>query len=90
MSKRGFASMDKAKQRQIASAGGLASQATGKAHKFNSAEAKEAGKRGGAIVSANRQHMSRIGSVGGRRRGEMMRDRKEAAAILAEPIGGEE
>jgi hypothetical protein len=46
-SKRGFASMDEARQREIASTGGKAAHAKGTAHQFTSSEAAEAGRRGG-------------------------------------------
>jgi general stress protein YciG len=46
-SKRGFASMDPQRQREIASLGGKAAHASGRAHEFNSAEAREAGRKGG-------------------------------------------
>jgi general stress protein YciG len=42
--KRGFASMDPARQREIASAGGRAAHAAGTAHEFTSEEAREAGR----------------------------------------------
>ncbi|MBU6389244.1 general stress protein [Patescibacteria group bacterium] len=45
--RRGFASMDKAKQRAIASAGGKAAHARGTAHEFTSEEARAAGRKGG-------------------------------------------
>ncbi|ACU60567.1 KGG domain-containing protein [Chitinophaga pinensis] len=63
--KRGFASMDAAMQRAIASKGGRAAHAQGVAHEFNSAEAREAGRKGGVAVSRNRQHMAEIGKKGG-------------------------
>jgi general stress protein YciG len=44
---RGFASMDKNKQRQIASKGGRAAHAKGTAHKWTSDEARMAGRKGG-------------------------------------------
>jgi general stress protein YciG len=47
ISKRGFASMDSEKQRAIASQGGRAAHASGNAHQFSSAEAREAGRKGG-------------------------------------------
>ncbi len=47
ISNRGFASMDEETQREIASKGGKAAQANGNAHRFDSAEAREAGKKGG-------------------------------------------
>ena len=43
-SNRGFASMDPARQREIASAGGRAAHASGNAHEFTSEEARQAGK----------------------------------------------
>ncbi|SOD41757.1 KGG domain-containing protein [Nitrosovibrio sp. Nv4] len=46
-SKRGFASMDEAKQREIASKGGKAAHEKGTAHEFDSEEAREAGRKGG-------------------------------------------
>lgn len=42
--KRGFGSMDKAKQRAIAAKGGTAAHASGNAHEWTSTEAKAAGK----------------------------------------------
>jgi len=45
--KRGFASMDPNKQRAIAAKGGKSAHILGKAHKFNSEEARAAGKLGG-------------------------------------------
>jgi general stress protein YciG len=64
-SNRGFASMDEEKQRQIASRGGKAAHEKGTAHEFTSAEAREAGRKGGEAVSEDREHMSRIGKRGG-------------------------
>ena len=46
-SKRGFASMDESKQREIASKGGHAAHEKGTAHEFTSEEAREAGRKGG-------------------------------------------
>ena len=46
-SKRGFASMDPSKQREIASKGGRAAHAKGTAHEFTSDEARVAGRKGG-------------------------------------------
>ena len=61
---RGFAAMDDAKQREIASAGGRAAHKKGTAHEFNSQEAREAGRKGGDKVSKDREHMARIGRKG--------------------------
>lgn len=44
---RGFANMDEARQRAIASEGGRAAHEQGKAHEFTSEEAREAGRKGG-------------------------------------------
>ena len=46
-SQRGFAGMDKDKQREIASEGGRAAHESGHAHEFTSEEAREAGRKGG-------------------------------------------
>ncbi|GBF07953.1 stress-induced acidophilic repeat motif-containing protein [Deinococcus aerius] len=46
-SARGFARMDPARQREIASKGGKAAHASGHAHQFTSEEAREAGRKGG-------------------------------------------
>ena len=62
---RGFASMDPAKQRQIASQGGRAAHEQGVAHEFSPEEAREAGRKGGESVSQNREHMAEIGRKGG-------------------------
>lgn len=48
---RGFASMDRSKQREIASKGGK----TGSGHKWNSEEARDAGRKGGAVSHRNRR-----------------------------------
>ena len=68
-SKRGFASMDPSRQREIASKGGRAAHAKGTAHEFTSDEARVAGRKGGEAVSRDRAHMSAIGREGGHSRG---------------------
>jgi general stress protein YciG len=45
--KRGFATMDEARQREIASEGGKAAHEKGTAHEFSTEEAREAGSKGG-------------------------------------------
>jgi general stress protein YciG len=69
-SARGFAAMDEAKQREIASKGGRAAHEQGTAHKFDSSEAREAGRKGGEAVSRNREHMAEIGRRGGEARSQ--------------------
>jgi general stress protein YciG len=51
---RGFASMDRVKQREIASKGGKAAHQKGTAHEWTSEEAREAGRKGG--MASHRRH----------------------------------
>lgn len=85
-SKRGFASMDPAKQREIASKGGRAAHAKGTAHEFTSDEARVAGRKGGEAVSRDRAHMAAIGREGGHSRGA--RARANAAGTVAAVAAG--
>ena len=62
---RGFAGMDAEKQREIARKGGRAAHEKGTAHEFDSEEARAAGRKGGEVVSQNREHMAEIGAKGG-------------------------
>lgn len=52
---RGFASMDREKQKRIAGLGGKAAHQKGTAHEFTSEEASEAGRKGGVISQRNRK-----------------------------------
>jgi general stress protein YciG len=79
-SNRGFASMDTSKQREIASKGGKAAHAQGRAHEFTPDEARVAGRKGGEVVSRDRSHMAAIGRAGGQARG---RNRAMQAARTA-------
>jgi general stress protein YciG len=83
-SKRGFASMDASKQREIASKGGRAAHAKGTAHEFTSDEARVAGRKGGEAVSRDRAHMAAIGREGGHSRGARAR---AAAGATGAAIG---
>jgi uncharacterized protein len=65
---RGFASMDPMRQKEIAARGGKAAHEKGTAHEFTPDEAREAGRKGGQKVSQNREHMARIGRMGGQAR----------------------
>jgi uncharacterized protein len=67
--RRGFASMNSDRQREISSRGGKAAHEKGTAHQFTPEEAREAGRKGGETVSRDRAHMARIGRQGGRARG---------------------
>ena len=68
-SSRGFAAMSPERQKQIASEGGRAAHRLGVAHEWSSEEARMAGRKGGQIVSQNREHMSEIGRRGGQSSG---------------------
>jgi uncharacterized protein len=57
---RGFASMDRTKQREIARMGGTAAHLRGTAHEWSSEEAREAGRKGG-MASHRRKHQQEIG-----------------------------
>jgi len=50
-SRRGFAAMDKTRQKEIASAGGRAAHERGHAHEFTPEEARQAGRKGGQHLS---------------------------------------
>ncbi|WP_438030587.1 KGG domain-containing protein [Sorangium sp. So ce233] len=69
-SKRGFAAMNAEQQRQIASQGGKAAHEKGTAHEFTSEEARAAGRKGGEVVSQNREHMATIGRKGAEARSQ--------------------
>jgi general stress protein YciG len=52
---RGFASMDRGRQREIASKGGKAAHQRGTAHEWTAEEAREAGRKGG--VASHRRRL---------------------------------
>ncbi|HWK12658.1 MAG TPA: KGG domain-containing protein [Vicinamibacterales bacterium] len=56
---RGFASMDRNKQREIASKGGKAAHQKGTAHEWTSEEAREAGRKGGMASHRRKQEQQR-------------------------------
>lgn len=80
-SHRGFASMDPAKQREIASKGGHAAHEKGTAHEFTPEEARAAGRIGGehshrssrqnTSTSASEEIQSRSSSESGERGGTL-------------------
>jgi general stress protein YciG len=59
---RGFASMDRSKQREIASKGGKAAHQKGTAHEWTSEEAREAGRKGGMASHRRKQEQQGGGS----------------------------
>ena len=56
---RGFASMDRARQREIASKGGKAAHQKGTAHEWTSEEARDAGRKGG--IASHRRRREQVG-----------------------------
>jgi hypothetical protein len=61
---RGFASMDRERQREISSQGGKAAHQKGTAHEFDSNEAREAGRKGG-MVSGGRRRSRDVANTNG-------------------------
>src|SRR5881397_3569641 len=89
-SNRGFASMNREKQREIASKGGRAAHSKGTAHEFSPDEAREAGRKGGQVVSRNRAHMAAIGRKGGMESGSRSRNNPEREQQEQQPQGQEQ
>jgi general stress protein YciG len=79
--RRGFASIAPDKQKEIASKGGKAAHAQGRAHEFTSEEARQAGRKGGETVSRDRAHMSEIGRRGGHARGRNHLEQKQQQSV---------
>lgn len=83
-SRRGFASMDPARQREIASKGGRAAHEKGTAHEWSSDEARAAGRKGGVAVSKDRAHMAAIGREGGESRSAAARAARASRMVERE------
>lgn len=77
---RGFAGMDPAQQREIASVGGRAAHASGHAHEFTSEEAREAGRKGGEARSQSSRSRSATGD----------RDQQDGSGSSARSASGED
>ena len=60
---RGFASMERNKQREIASKGGKAAHQKGTAHEWTSEEAREAGRKGGMASHRRKQEQELQGET---------------------------
>jgi general stress protein YciG len=60
---RGFASMDRSKQKEIASKGGKAAHQKGTAHEWTSEEARDAGRKGGLASHRRRREQKDAGDV---------------------------
>jgi general stress protein YciG len=80
---RGFAAMSQASRSAIASRGGKAAHAQGKAHTFTREEAQAAGRKGGAAHS--KEHLLKIGRLGGLARA---RNRMERTCAECKVDGG--
>ena len=57
--------MDPERHKEIARRGGQRAHRLGKAHTFTPEQAREAGQKGGNLISRNRAHMAEIGRKGG-------------------------
>ena len=83
---RGFASMDRNKQREIASKGGKAAHQKGTAHEWTSEEAREAGRKGGMASHRRKQQQQGGGSASsGGDNLENPRDTGDRGAVHDEP-----
>ena len=86
---RGFASMDRSKQRDIASKGGKAAHQKGTAHEWTSEEAREAGRKGGMASHRRKQQQQQgggeSGEGGGGGQNENPRDTGERGAVYDIP-----
>ena len=80
---RGFASMDRVKQKEIASKGGKAAHQKGTAHEWTSEEAREAGRKGGMA-----SHRRRSQVVGSDQSGEVVSSSAEGSPSLDERSSG--
>jgi len=90
--RRGFGAMAPEAQKEIARKGGKSAHRAGRAHEFTTEEARAAGKKGGHAVSRDREHMARIGRLGGLTRqravkeGREMREQSASVAREAEAV----
>ena len=80
---RGFASMERTKQREIASKGGKAAHQKGTAHEWTSEEAREAGRKGGMASHRRKQEQQSSGSIESEL--ENPRDTGESGPVHDEP-----
>ena len=81
--------MDRERNREVASSGGKAAHAYGLANRFTSDKAREAGKKGGASTSRNREHMAEIGRKGGfAKRGQRRTEPEDVAtnAVVTDAV----
>jgi general stress protein YciG len=79
---RGFASMDRAKQREIASKGGKAAHQKGTAHEWTSEEARDAGRKGG--IASHRRRREQMGLGGSAESADDRNDSDTVASAVHE------
>ena len=84
---RGFASMDRAKQREIASKGGKAAHQKGTAHEWTSEEAREAGRKGGMASHRRQQELTGSTERGRTERGVIVRHVRRATTVRTSRFG---
>lgn len=72
---RGFGLLSPARLRVVTSTGGKASQASGRAHRFDVEEARQGGRLGGRTTAEKPGHMADIGRRGGEARAAAFIDR---------------
>jgi uncharacterized protein len=85
--RRGFASMNPEKQREIASKGGKAAHAKGTAHEFTPDEAREAGRKGGQAAHAKgtaHEFTSEEARIAGRKGGQAAHEKGTAHQFTSE------
>ena len=89
---RGFASMDEAKQRAIASKGGKAAHQKGTAHEFTAEEARVAGRKGGQVAHSKgtaHRFTSEEARAAGRKGGLAARERgRSTTTVTPESLNG--
>jgi hypothetical protein len=85
---RGFASMDRVKQREIASKGGKAAHQKGTAHEWTSEEARDAGRKGG-IASHRRRREQLAQTLGSDSRDTDMSENESAETTVMGSREGE-
>jgi uncharacterized protein len=91
--RRGFAGMDRDKQREIASKGGRAAHRKGTAHRFTAEEARSAGRKGGQaahVKGTAHEFTSEEARIAGRKGGQAARGRharRDQAEELARTNG---
>jgi general stress protein YciG len=83
---RGFASMDRAKQREIASKGGKAAHQKGTAHEWTSEEARDAGRKGG--IASHQRRREQMGGTNSGSDGVQMSDDDVKASGSSESMRG--